>query len=144
MSTQKFDYKGLVAEAKSLGLETTGKAAVIAARIEEFKASQAATVETKVEKRGRPVNPQSARQARLSQTNVGHRGRPADPNSAWNKRQAELAEKRAKGELKLGRAVNPNSARQKRLALKGTLPLGRPKAVKVEEVVPTAEVPVQE
>ena len=52
MSTQKFDYKGLVDEAKSLGLDTTGKAAVIAARIEEFKASQAATVETKTEKRG--------------------------------------------------------------------------------------------
>jgi len=85
--------------------------------------------------RGRKINPESARQIRLSNTNVGHRGRPADPNSAWNKRQAELAEKRAKGELKLGRQINPESARQKRLALKGTVKRGRPVMVKpvVEE-----------
>jgi hypothetical protein len=32
----------------------------------------------------------------------------------------------------LGRPVNPDSARQQRLALKGTLPLGRPKMIKVD------------
>ena len=128
----KLDYKALVSEAKGLGLDTKGKAADIAARIAEYKASQ-----PKVERRGRPVNPNSARQARLSIVGTGRRGRPVDPTSAWNIKQAALQAKREAGELKLGRAINPNSARQKRLALKGTLPLGRPKA-KVDVV----EVPV--
>lgn len=133
-STVKLDYKALVSEAKGLGLDTKGKAVDIAARIEAFKASQ-----PKVERRGRPVNPDSARQARLSIVGTGQRGRKPDPTSAWNIKQAALQAKREAGELKLGRAVNPESARQKRLALKGTLPLGRPKA-KVEEV-PVAEIP---
>ena len=129
MENTKLNYKELVAEAKGLGLDTKGKAVEIAARIEEFKASQ-----PKVETRGRKVNPNSARQIRLSQTTVGQRGRKPDPTSKWNIRQAELAAKREAGVLKLGRAVNPNSARQQRLALKGTLPLGRPKT-KVETPV---------
>ena len=129
----KIDYKAVKAEAATLGLATTGKAQEIADRIAAHKAAAA-----KVETRGRKINPESARQIRLSNTNVGHRGRPADPNSAWNKRQAELAEKRAKGELKLGRQINPESARQKRLALKGTVKRGRPVMVKPE--VPATEV----
>lgn len=139
----KFDYKALQAQAKELGLPTTGKAQTISDAIDAYFIAN--PVEVKVERRGRPINPDSPRQKRLSQINIGHRGRPADPNSAWNKRQAELAAKREAGELKLGRAINPESARQKRLALKGTLPLGRPKMVKVEEtaaIVPT-EVPAE-
>ena len=44
-------------------------------------------------------------------------GRPVNPNSVRQIRLAELAEKKAKGELKQGRPVNPNSERQARLAL---------------------------
>lgn len=44
-------------------------------------------------------------------------GRPTNPNSARQIRLAELAEKKAKGELKQGRPVNPNSERQARLAM---------------------------
>jgi hypothetical protein len=50
----------------------------------------------KVEKRGRKVNPNSARQIRLK----------------------ELEAKRANGELKRGRPVNPNSVRQLEMARK--------------------------
>jgi len=71
--------------------------------------------------RGRPVNPESARQKRLSLVGTLKRGRPVDPNSDWNKKQKELDDKRAKGELNRGRPVNPNSARQKRLAKKETV-----------------------
>ena len=127
----KFNYKALQAQAKELGLPTTGKAQVISDAIDaHFEANP---VEVKVERRGRPINPNSPRQQRLSQVGKVGRGRPSDPNSAWNKRQAELNAKREAGELQLGRPVNPNSARQARLAKKGTVPLGRPKTVKVEE-----------
>jgi len=140
---KKFDYKALVAEAKALGLDTKGKAAELDTRINEYHIANPpaeAAVEEKVERRGRPINPNSPRQIRLSQVNMGKRGRPADPNSAWNIKQAAIQAKKdaaaAEGkELKLGRMIDPNSARQKRLALKGTLPLGRPKAVVVEEPV---------
>ena len=50
----------------------------------------------KIEKRGRKVNPNSARQIRLK----------------------ELEAKRANGELKRGRPVNPNSVRQLEMARK--------------------------
>ena len=50
----------------------------------------------KLEKRGRKVNPNSARQIRLK----------------------ELEAKRANGELKRGRPVNPNSVRQLEIARK--------------------------
>lgn len=48
---------------------------------------------------------------------VAVKGRPVNPNSARQIRLAELAEKKAKGELKQGRPVNPNSERQARLAM---------------------------
>jgi len=132
----KLDYNALKVEAKDLGLPTTGKAAEIAARIEEFKAAQA-----KTETRGRKVDPNSARQLRLATQGTGQRGRKPDPTSAWNIKQKALAEKKAAGELKLGRPVNPTSARQERLAKVGTVKRGRPAKV-IEEVIPTA--PVEE
>ncbi len=89
-------------------------------------------------KRGRPVNPNSARQAKLklqaelkAQGVEIKRGRPVDMNSA---RQARLANK---GKVALGRKVDPNSARQKRLAEREdkiaagvVIKRGRPKMVK--------------
>ena len=98
-----------------------------------------------INQKGRPINPNSPRQLRLAEQaarkangeTVG-RGRPANPESAWFQKQAALAAKREAGELKLGRPVNPTSARQARLAKKGTVPLGRPKAVKVVEETTTA------
>jgi hypothetical protein len=42
-------------------------------------------------------------------------GRPVNPNSVRQIRLAELAEKRANGELKRGRPVNETSERQARL-----------------------------
>ena len=142
----KFDYKALQAQAKELGLPTTGKAKAISDAIDaHFEANP---VEVKVERRGRPINPNSPRQIRLSQLALssGQRGRKPDPNSAWNKKQAAIAAKKAElGEnFKLGRQIDPNSARQKRLALKGTLPLGRPKketvATATEQATPAAEI----
>lgn len=55
-------------------------------------------------------------------------GRPVNPNSARQIRLRELAEKKAKGELRRGRPVDPNSARQQKLANKkeGTGRRGRP------------------
>jgi len=132
----KFNYKALQAQAKELGLPTTGKAQAISDAIDAY--FEANPIEVKVERRGRPINPNSPRQQRLSQVGKVGRGRPADPNSAWNIKQAAIAAKKAAlGEnFKLGRQVNPESARQKRLAMKGKLPLGRPKT-KVEEPVAT-------
>ena len=43
------------------------------------------------------------------------KGRPVNVNSARQIRLAELAAKKANGELKRGRPVNPNSERQARL-----------------------------
>lgn len=137
----KFDYKALVAECKSLGLDTKGKAFELDARLEEYHAANTPAVveeEVKSERRGRPIDPNSPRQIRLSQKGMAGRGRPADPNSAWNIKQAALAAKREAGELKLGRAINPESERQKRLALVGKVKRGRP-AFKKEEVVTTVE-----
>lgn len=136
MENVKLNYNEVKATAKALGLDTTGKAVDIQARIDAHNAAQAAP------KKGRPVNPDSARQARLAVIKTGERGRPANPESAWFKKQAALAAKREAGDLKLGRPVNTESARQKRLALKGKLPLGRPKAVKVEEPVAAGAVDV--
>ena len=75
----------------------------------------------KVEKRGRPVNPNSERQKRLAELEakaeanggVIPRGRPTNPNSERQKRLAELEAKKA--------------------ANGGVIPRGRPK--KVEEEV---------
>ncbi len=137
----KFDYKALVAECKSLGLDTKGKAFELDARLEEYHAAntpEAVVEETKSERRGRPIDPNSPRQIRLSQKGMAGRGRPADPNSAWNIKQAALAAKRAEGTLKLGRAINPDSERQKRLAKVGTVKRGRPAFKKdVVEATPT-------
>ena len=69
-------------------------------------------------KRGRPVNPSSARQQRLAlmaerrEAGEVKRGRPVNPNSA---RQLKL---KSQGTGKRGRPVNPNSARQQKLATK--------------------------
>ena len=128
MYTETSNYKEMVVDAKAKGIETKNIKKV------DLIAALNATVEAKIEKRGRPINPQSNRQIKISQVGIGqgHRGRPANPESAWNKRQAELNAKRDEGTLKLGRAINPTSARQIRLSKKGTLPLGRPKQVKPE------------
>lgn len=134
VETPKFDYKALVAECKALGLDTKGKAFELDARIDEYHKANTTevVVEDKVERRGRPVDPNSPRQIRLSQKGLIGRGRPADPTSAWNIKQAALAAKREEGTLKLGRAIDPNSARQARLALVGKVKRGRPVSVKVE------------
>lgn len=126
----KLDYKALKAEAKALGLDTTGKAVDLDARIQVYHEANTVVDEVKTERRGRPIDPNSPRQIRLSQKGLVGRGRPVDPNSAWNIRQKELETKRAAGELKLGRAINPDSERQKRLALVGTVKRGRPAMVK--------------
>ena len=130
MYTETSNYKEMVATAKAKGIETKNikKVDLIAA----LNATE--VVSEKIERRGRPINPESNRQIKISQVGIGngHRGRPVNPESAWNKRQTELATKRAEGTLSLGRAINPNSARQIRLSKKGTLPLGRPKQIKTE------------
>lgn len=145
---KKFDYKALVAEAKALGLDTKGKAFELDARIDEYHKANAVVevVEEKVERRGRPIDPNSPRQLRLAKQGTAGRGRPADPTSAWNIKQAALAAKRAEAEaagekLKLGRAIDPNSARQARLALVGKVKRGRPPFVKdVVDATPTEQI----
>ena len=101
----------------------------------------------KVEKRGRPVNPNSERQKRLKMleekraNGTCQRGRPVDPNSV---RQMELNRKefnRENGIELRGRKVDPNSARQIRLReleekrANGTLRRGRPKKEVVIEIL---------
>jgi len=81
------------------------------------------TVETtnEVKQLGRPVNANSARQIRLAELAVKRangelkRGRPVNENS---ERQARLAKQEINKILGVGqgRPVNPNSARQLRLA----------------------------
>ncbi len=69
------------------------------------------------------------------------KGRPVNPNSARQLRLKELEEKRKNGTLKRGRPVVEGSARQLRLAELeakkanngGVMPLGHPKS-KVEQV----------
>jgi hypothetical protein len=71
---------------------------------------------------GRPVNPNSVRQIRLAELAAKKaagelkKGRPVVEDSARQKRLAELEAKRANGELRRGRPSNAESARQKRLA----------------------------
>ena len=100
----------------------------------------------KVEKRGRPVNPNSERQIRLKMleekraNGTCKRGRPVDSNSV---RQLELNRKKFNNENGIelrGRKVDPNSARQIRLKeleekrANGTLRRGRPKKEVVDSV----------
>jgi len=100
----------------------------------------------KVEKRGRPVNPNSVRQIRLREleekraNGICQRGRPVDPNSV---RQMELNRKEFNKENGIelrGRKVDPNSTRQIRLKeleekrVNGTLRRGRPKKEVVDSV----------
>jgi hypothetical protein len=140
LGVKKFDYKALVAECKSLGLDTKGKAFELDARIDAYYIANppAEVVSDKVEKRGRKINPDSPRQKRLAMQALGsgQRGRRPDPNSTWNIKQAALKAKREEGTLKLGRAINPESARQQRLAKVGTVKRGRPAQVKDEVVTP--------
>lgn len=154
MYTTESNYKEMVSIAKELGLETKSikKADLIEALNAAATVQEEAPVEVVEETRGRKVNPNSARQIRLAEMaaravdGVIKRGRPSDPTSAWNIKQAALEAKRGEdGKITLGRQINPDSARQKRLALKGTLPLGRPKAV-VEEIIEEVivEVPTEE
>ena len=78
--------------------------------IEAALAAANLVYEPKTEKRGRPVDPASARQARLARKGTVKRGRPVEATSA---RQVRLARK---GTVKRGRPVNPSSARQVALA----------------------------
>jgi hypothetical protein len=73
-------------------------------------------------KRGRPVKADSARQIRIAELAEKRangelkKGRPIKADSARQMRLVELETKRANGELKKGRPVNGESARQKRIA----------------------------
>lgn len=76
-------------------------------------------------KRGRKIDPNSARQIKMRQRAeameagiVFKRGRKVDPNSANQKKLAERALKLENGTLKRGRPINPNSARQLKLRVK--------------------------
>lgn len=76
-------------------------------------------------KRGRKVNPNSARQIKMRERAealeagiVFRRGRKVDPNSANQKKLAERALKLEAGTLRRGRPVNPNSARQIKMKAK--------------------------
>jgi len=100
-----------------------------------------------VKKLGRPVNPNSVRQqelkmkAELRSKGLIKRGRPVVEGSANQEKQQRRAVLAEQGLLTgmRGRPVNPNSPRQQRLAMlnekraTGTLKLGRPKKVKVDE-----------
>lgn len=78
-----------------------------------------------VGKRGRKIDPNSARQLKIKAHTealeagiVFKRGRKVDPNSANQKKLAERAVKLENGTLKRGRPIDPNSARQLKLKLK--------------------------
>jgi hypothetical protein len=77
-------------------------------------------------KKGRKVNPESARQKRLIEleakrkSGVIKKGRPVSTQSARQKRLAEMEARKAanNGTIKKGRPVNSESARQQRLVKK--------------------------
>lgn len=76
-------------------------------------------------KRGRKVNPNSARQIKMRERAealeagiVFRRGRKVDPNSANQKKLVERALKLENGTLRRGRPIDPNSARQIKLRAK--------------------------
>lgn len=144
MYTIESKFADMVQVAKEKGINTKGMNK--ATLINKLNALEPAVTVEEPKQKGRKINPQSARQQRLTEIESKRingeikRGRPVDPTSPWFVRQAELEMKRQTGELKLGRAINPNSARQQRLAKKGTLPLGRPKVVVAEVLVPEAVV----
>lgn len=72
---------------------------------------EAALAKAKVSKRGRPVNPDSARQAKLANKGTGKRGRPVVADSARQKREAAKAERAAAngGVVKRGRPAQPKT-----------------------------------
>jgi len=149
----KKEVKGLevvVVETKQLGRKVDPTSAR-QQRIAELEAKKASGELRK----GRPVVSDSARQLRLKELEAKRangdckRGRPVETDSARQKRLAEIEAKRAAGLLQKGRPVSTESKRQQRIAELeakaqangGVIPKGRPKQVKVEEVI---EVVVEE
>lgn len=108
----------LVAAAIAAGIK--GAPTMKSAVLEQMLAEMAKPETTG--KRGRPVKPDSARQIRIAELAEKRangelkKGRPIKADSARQMRLVELETKRANGELKKGRPVNSESARQKRIA----------------------------
>jgi hypothetical protein len=95
-------------------------------------------------KKGRPVDPNSARQkelklkAELRKLGLIKRGRPVNKESNRQKEIERKAELRELGVLngKKGRPINQNSKRQQRMALRAAGKIrkpGRPKMVKQDQ-----------
>ena len=112
------ERKELVAKATAAGIK--GAHTMKSVVLEEMLAGMNKPETTG--KRGRPVDPNSVRQVRIAELAKKRangelkRGRPVNENSNRQMRLIELETKRANGELKRGRPVNGESARQKRLA----------------------------
>ena len=112
------ERKELVATATQAGIK--GAHTMKSTVLEEILANMSKSETTG--KRGRPVNPNSTRQVRIAELAEKRangelkRGRPVNENSNRQMRLVELETKRANGELKKGRPVNGESARQKRIA----------------------------
>lgn len=72
---------------------------------------EAALAKMKVSKRGRPVNPESARQAKIATKGTGRRGRPVVEGSARQAREAAKAARAAAngGVVKRGRPAQPKT-----------------------------------
>jgi hypothetical protein len=111
------ERKELVATAIAMGIKNahTIKSVVLEEMIK-------IEVVEKTGKRGRPVNPNSTRQVRIAElaekraNGELRRGRPVNESSNRQMRLVELETKRANGELRKGRPVSNESARQKRIA----------------------------
>lgn len=93
-------------------------AAATAAGIKKASSTKSADLEAalantnvKVSKRGRPVNPNSARQTRLTTKGSGRRGRPVVEGSARQAREAAKAARAAAngGVVKRGRPAQPKT-----------------------------------
>lgn len=112
------ERKELVAKAVAAGIT---KAHSMKSVVLEQMLAEMAKPET-TGKRGRPVKPDSARQIRIAELAEKRangelkKGRPIKADSARQMRLVELETKRLNGELKKGRPVNSESARQKRIA----------------------------
>ena len=112
------ERKELVAAAVAAGIKSahTMKSVVL----EEMLAKM--TKPETTGKRGRPIKADSARQVRIAElaekraNGELRKGRPIKADSARQMRLVELETKRLNGELRKGRPMNGDSARQKRIA----------------------------
>ena len=125
MEVLKMSYNEMRAKVAEIKLEVTDtKKQTLIDALTAHKDIQQQDIQQHVEKRGRKVNPNSARQLKLkaiaerkANGEVIKRGRPVDPNSASAKKRAEREARIAAGEvIRRGRPKGSGSGVSKKKA----------------------------